>query len=117
MTTSICTNESNKQFQVVFVCLFSVFFFALLLSRIHPVRPSVQSNPLIAFEQSKQFRTDQDRSAVINRLSEGYQRVIRELSEGYRCVISRLSEGYQRVIRGLSESYQRVINGLSMGYQ
>ena len=28
VTTSICTNESNKQFQVVFVCLFSVFFFA-----------------------------------------------------------------------------------------
>ena len=35
-----------------------------LLSRIHPVQSSpVQSvHPLIAFEQSKQFRTDQDRS-------------------------------------------------------
>ena len=32
-----------------------------LLSRIQS-SPSVQSNPLIAFEQSKQFRTDQDRS-------------------------------------------------------
>ena len=39
----------------------------------------IQSSPvlLIAFEQSKQFRTYQDRSGVISGLSEGYQRVIR----------------------------------------
>ena len=92
-----------------------------LLSRIHPsspvqsVRPSVR--PLIAFEQSKQFRTDQDRSVVISGLSEGYQRVIRGLSEGYQRVIRGLLEGYQCVIRGLSEGYQYVIRGLSEGYQ
>ena len=81
---------------------------------IQSVRPYVL---LIAFEQSKQFRTYHDRSEVIRGLSEGYQRVISGLSEGYQRVIRGLSEGYQRVIRGLSEGYQRVIRGLSVGYQ
>ena len=66
---------------------------------------------LIAFEQSKQIRTGQDRLGVINGLSMGYQRVIEGLSEGYRRVIGGLSEGYRRVIGGLSEGCRRVVGG------
>ena len=102
--------SDRAQFENIHISIYRVVFSTARCSKrtsllgriqsIHPVHP-VQ---LIAFEQSKQFRTYQDRSGQVR----GYQWVISGLSVGYQWIISGLSMGYQRAIRGFSEGYQRL---------